>query len=518
MKKFFAMLPMVYKTRQKAQIAAFLSVFTVLGCGDEKLKKLMQFFDAPASSLKVIVNFQTPDPNLKKPLKYNFLILDRSGSNILPPDPSDPTLEYRFSALENFLDRQSQDPTTYYSLITFASAPKLVATPTNDLSAFKIAVANEKATGVDNGWTNYIDAIRMVKNIILGILEAAQATPSQYVISIAFLTDGYPEIGPGQFQSEANIKSEIGSLMSFEQTFRQLIRSIRFHTGYYYTAVNQSARDLLAQMAFVGKGDPNEPYEFPAGQSIRYESFTAADEKLRFVLRAATVTNESVNWYSDKTGVHLGFDGDRDGLADALEIRLGSNPDLKDTDGDKISDFVEFVKSGTPLAGNFPECDALLNKRDLDLDHDGLTTCEEKLLGSLSATHTSNGIFLDPLALIAGLPFVAGTEAEATKDYDFDGENSLSELRKKLPPFHDNSQIQDLVVQKYQLNVVGEDLFTTSYELTVDPVAAIGPEDNWIAVYLQYGFSIADEHETLSIARKKASPGATVIFNNEDFQ
>jgi len=55
-----------------------------------------------------------------------------------------------------------------------------------------------------------------------------------------------------------------------------------------------------------------------------------------------------------------GTDLDNDGLADALELRLGTAPDLADTDGDAYSDAEEVARGSVPYSSNsVPDADPL---------------------------------------------------------------------------------------------------------------------------------------------------------------
>ncbi len=67
-----------------------------------------------------------------------------------------------------------------------------------------------------------------------------------------------------------------------------------------------------------------------------------------------------------------GLDSDGDGLPDALEIMLGSDPYKADSDGDGLPDGIEYILKGDPFSAR-PEDDD---------DGDGLTNIEEVRLGT----------------------------------------------------------------------------------------------------------------------------------------
>lgn len=92
--------------------------------------------------------------------------------------------------------------------------------------------------------------------------------------------------------------------------------------------------------------------------------------------------------------VELPLDSDRDGLSDAYENLLGTDPTKIDTDADKKNDWFEVVNSTDPLSKEkkkFPK--PLI---DRDTDNDGLTDEEEINLGTdYQNTDSDSDGFLD---------------------------------------------------------------------------------------------------------------------------
>jgi YD repeat-containing protein len=76
-----------------------------------------------------------------------------------------------------------------------------------------------------------------------------------------------------------------------------------------------------------------------------------------------------------------GPDSDHDGLPDALEILLGSDPFNPDSDGDGLPDGIEFILKGDPFSA----------KPDDDDDGDGLTNIQEVRLGTDPANPDTDG-------------------------------------------------------------------------------------------------------------------------------
>lgn len=74
-------------------------------------------------------------------------------------------------------------------------------------------------------------------------------------------------------------------------------------------------------------------------------------------------------------------DPDEDGLSNYLEEMYGTDPSLKDTDGDGLTDYQELVDTGTnPLVVD-TDNDGILDGRD-DFDRDGIDTITEYELGT----------------------------------------------------------------------------------------------------------------------------------------
>ena len=80
-------------------------------------------------------------------------------------------------------------------------------------------------------------------------------------------------------------------------------------------------------------------------------------------------------------------DPDNDGLTNAQEATLGTNPFVSDTDSDGISDGVEVANASDPLSACSPNAIFVT----CDQDNDGLTNAEEALLGTNPAVADTDG-------------------------------------------------------------------------------------------------------------------------------
>jgi ribonuclease-3 len=136
----------------------------------------------------------------------------------------------------------------------------------------------------------------------------------------------------------------------------------------------------------------------------------------------------------------LAADSDGDGLTDDEELLLGTDPTNPDTDGDGISDGVEARNTALgydPLVPNtVPGC----LDPTLDTDGDGLTDCEEKILGTDPTLVDTDGDGMPDL-----VEFVQGTDylvADASRDEDGDGTTNLEEMRVHSDPWTSDLALQ----------------------------------------------------------------------------
>jgi hypothetical protein len=132
------------------------------------------------------------------------------------------------------------------------------------------------------------------------------------------------------------------------------------------------------------------------------------------------------------TATGLQVDTDGDGLSDAEEFMLGTDPLNPDTDGDGYSDFFE-VRKGPPFDPLVPQVGRCAAHSDLcpngtlcDTDGDGLKDCEEYEIGTNPELVDS-----DADGLPDGVEWRRGmdpTTDDRFGDLDFDGIENVNEL------------------------------------------------------------------------------------------
>ncbi len=143
----------------------------------------------------------------------------------------------------------------------------------------------------------------------------------------------------------------------------------------------------------------------------------------------------------------------RDGLSDAGEVALGSNPDSMDTDGDTLPDAFEVFGTGTSPVRADSDGDGTADNLEADLDDpatyadpdgDGLRNVQERaVFGS-----DPDGLDSDGDGFGDDLEFFYGTaindRAEPTTDADDDGEPDDFERANGTDPMSAASKEPDV--------------------------------------------------------------------------
>jgi len=126
-------------------------------------------------------------------------------------------------------------------------------------------------------------------------------------------------------------------------------------------------------------------------------------------------------------------DSDGDGLADSDEASLGTSPIKWDTDGDGYGDMVEKYCHRDPLNSN-PGC----TYKTTDTDYDGLTDCEEVLIGSnINLSDTDFDGIPDKIEILNNLNPLSSNQ---NLDFDSDTRSDSLEIQQHTnPTLYDNS-------------------------------------------------------------------------------
>ena len=504
----------------------------------DKLKPLSRGSEINLKEITVEADFCTINPELSKSFLKFIYVIDKSGSNRSNPG-TDPTGSRRYDNLIQFVNTGSSDDAVFYSLINFSTESSLVSDFVTR-NTFDSTARNQRnltnppapAISNDDGWTNYGHTLDRIRSLIVNDVNRSKEALGQVVSShyvIFFLSDGMPtdEFGNAltEEQIQNNLLPKIDSISNLKTTtdndFDKWIESIKFSTGYYYnTTVDATAVRILEDMAARGNG---EAHTFADGQAVDYTKFTLPERYVKHALKEVFVINSSTVWEDEL----LRFDYDGDGISDALEFSLGSNPDHADSDLNGVSDGVEYIVTGMPCA--HPQCDSsganpfhsciAYIKDDwtfgdpdkyTDADGDLLNNCEEKaLIGSdIFKFDTNDDWITDYLALrskgaisILADPKVSGR----LLDPDADGVTNYYELK-----FHTPWAIRNAIIPErfkpyqYKLTQTAKEVSRTCYNLVVHPVM-VYDDQNLIQLHILEKSAIIDNRKFLRVIKQRAS-------------
>ena len=512
---------------------------------------------------------ETPTEYRQK-LKYIF-ILDKSSSNQNPEYATDPYGDRRYAPLYDFVNSAPDDPGyTFYSLINFSTAASVVQTLTDDREAFRDLVNNQwqKVNGtprhpLDQGYTNYLGALQAAYDLIKADADLERNAIGTKVVTsvytIVFVSDGTPKVPnnnpPPELlrQADADIENRVNLITALrnDANYKGYIDEIVLHTGFYFTPTAdpailtelEDARTLLSQMAVWGDGDG---YQFGGGVNIDYRLFAVPVRNVRFSLNDIFVENANTVWWDD--GV-LYLDSDRDGLPDQIEGSMGSNAGARDSDGNGVSDYVEYLTKGRPCKD--AHCSRLMSQRDNyaactglmplespgggsnplpdgvntppqgtvffgDLDNDGVNDCEEWVLRSNRVLFDTNGDFIpDYLALKNRVSLIPGSN-EASGDPDADSVKNYTEIKLGQPTFFDNSKLINFKAIQYDLLKTSTNENTDCFSLKVKSIATVG-QANLIRVWMIQNTSIIDNKPVLKKAEAELI-GDQLFFKANDFK
>lgn len=528
-------------------LLALTFIFLLVGCNKEKLQDLQMatVLDNEKGSLKA--NFcTTPSDKVKSRLKFIF-VLDKSGSN-KEADParpgsvaSDPTGDKRYLPIKSFIASNpdpidASDKSIGFALVNLSTAANIRSSPTfMQKGPFSRLINDEhnppgSTTGpLDAGATNYTGALAQVFTIISNDITAAKNETaltgkivSSYYI-VFFVTDGAPMVG-GVMQSEADIVAKVKAIKGIEETDKNYIDAVQVNAAYYYQALpDADAKSLLGTMSqpTIGAG---MFIEFGAGQQIDFTKFAVPERNVRHVLKDIFVVNKNTQWINGL----IDRDSDMDGLSDRNEIRLNSDPFKADSDENGVSDGIEHYTLGRPCKDAncskavgarevFPQCDSIIEGRDRDIDGDGLTNCEEKILGTRWTSFDSNGDWIpDKLAFIRSVAFLSGT-SDVELDTDHDGVRNYDEVKYFTPIEFENGKIIGLAPYKYQLVKTFEDMVKSCYRVDVTEITVTNQVDTLQLVVIE-GSSALQDRQILRTVERTIDGQKRVEFEEADLK
>jgi len=185
--------------------------------------------------------------------------------------------------------------------------------------------------------------------------------------------------------------------------------------------------ELAGTLAFVG-----------AGRSERFDTADAITLDRLGLLHLVSLLEAKGLLVNNVTALPgprgLRRDGDRDGLSDAEEADLGTDPERGDSDGDGLGDLVELLVTMDPRTADDPPfpCLDLGPAPWTDLDTDLMNACEERLLGTDASLPDTDGDAVSDWHEVSWR--TNHLAPDLLVDADWDGANNGLELQQHTDP------------------------------------------------------------------------------------
>lgn len=363
---------------------------------------------------RVVGKFCTEDPEtIIFPLKIWFVI-DDSGSMT-----TSDTGRNRYTQTKVLAAEKAAPGRVFFGGMVFSTenltrftTPRFV----DDVNTFNGQVPNSPG----NGWTPYLDALEKTRSEFRDDIDENKAMAKRTRYVIIFLSDGMPTRPDPT--APADVLASVDKIMAFNaETGGVTLNTVFLGGG------GDQAVVLLQDMATHGKGLFKS---FPNGDALSFKDFDFTTIRRTYIQRFFMMTNRSMKPVKEGQEV----DSDRDGLSDKEEASIGSNPTLRDTDGDGCNDLLEHEKLWDPLAVTAGECPCDDNTAQLDTDGDGLNDCEEKWIGTRADDPDSDlgketPIDGDMVPDELDFTMLDATYPNSAKDTDVDGVQDIEELR-----------------------------------------------------------------------------------------
>jgi hypothetical protein len=210
-------------------------------------------------------------------------------------------------------------------------------------------------------------------------------------------------------------------------------------------------------------------------------------------------------------------DSDGDGLSDVEEERLGTSPVARDSDDDGITDLVESL---VDVAEDMPAaCRGLVPDDDRDLD--GLTDCDEALLGTEPTLADTDGDAMPDLLEVVGLVDYLHRDGEA--DPDLDGVPNADEVRQRTDARSSDTRHQLSFGYRYDvddLGVVRELYAQPLIEITGVRLSGVSPDSTagvgtlrWVAADGTLSWQDASD-DAPGVPVPIAEPGEAVLASS----
>ena len=452
----------------RALAGALAALAVVVACTDTYLYDPRRETEVPLDrAVSFEGRFCTVGSNeVVRPIKL-VIAMDASQSmRVSDPDGT------RATALVELIENLPRDPEVFIAVVLFAGSTTafLTQTPGNppqdgfvqvstldDAQRRRLTEQLLTFRNPDNSpnrdSTDFVKPLSDIYSLINTDIARSRLEPggpqalAQARYSVIFLSDGKPTNDQDDELLQGDAVVRIRQL-------RDLVEDVRVNTVHVFNPtqpvssvcdltgdggcplliINQNA-DRLERMAVLGGGNFRD---FRNNEPINFLDFTFGQVHRSFIVKEVVATN-----YSAPPGSPADeADSDGDGLTDAREAQVRSDPHRMDTDGDGFSDGVEvyFRERGVdfnPIQVALPDgggldrgCPPALRAEDSDCDR--LLDCDEQFIGTNATLADS-----DRDGVPDGIEWRGGTQGASNdldEDPDNDGLTSRAELRLHTRP------------------------------------------------------------------------------------
>ncbi len=425
--------------------------------------------------------FLTQDPDtINFPVKVLFAI-DCSLSmgqevdgNQVGADPSGE----RIKAVKAFIDEYNVNDSISFDILLWSTSVFDRAKDGADATGFtknSKSLTDVLARYRNDTQTDYLGTLAEIYTTIQKDIQLEKSSNAENVqrskYIVIFLSDGIPQEN-GTAQDDGEITDQVQAIR--EMTEVAGVGGFAFHTflllgGFAEGSdpkIKAYAEQVLGNMANAGDGTYNQ---FENAEAISFLSFIDLRLSVEYLLKYVIAYN--MNTKPGTELIHLDTDGD--GLSDAEELAWYSDPTLRDTDDDGVSDYVEYTLTTPdhvfnprtfladpdgdgPMEMNVQDnnCTAGIGGIWPDTDQDLLTDCEEDLIGTDRRVADTDGDGIPD-----GLEFFAGTNylhPEDTVDTDLDGFPNPIEIRQHTNVSSDDPKLRERYAYIYSLTNEGK--------------------------------------------------------------
>lgn len=388
------------------------------------------------------------------PIKTIFLVdrasaLDNMGMPLGTVQTWDPT-GARVNLLDRFIQSSlSQNPDAQFAIIGYGGVSEILAPTdganfTNDISPLMAGLGQLRTNApcVDGICRDPVAGLRTARSLIEGDLatvEAGERVLTQYQVVFVMGGKALPFAQAANCCAFDDTACRIAGTAPSEACENELelevmqgtidavndagALGLRYHVMQFdaTTVAPGDLNDLSARLETTAFSVGGTYQRFTTPATLNGRMFNVLSDRETLRAKFLIVSNQN----AVPTGQGFAIDSDADGAPDEDEILAGTNPYLWDTDGDEIGDLVETLVAFDPLVPDTPVPCREVDPGDDDLD--GLSNCDEALLGTEATLVDTDGDALpDPLEVFG---FVDYLTPDSEADSDGDGVSNGEEIR-----------------------------------------------------------------------------------------